>query len=117
MGVGANIKSNLPKPGSNRGLRPDEYIMPLTLMFCGGGKELEAIREIKIDKGLRKLCGFKNVPSANAIGQRIRKEGNLEGLRKVKEDFIKQVMALSGKNNFTVDTDATFIETKKNALK
>jgi len=82
-------------------------------MFCGGGKELEAIREIKIDKGLRKLCGFKNVPSANAIGQRIRKEGNLEGLRKVKEDFIKQVMALSGKNNFTVDTDATFIETKK----
>jgi len=35
----------------------------------------------------------------------------------VKEDFIKQVMALSGKNNFTVDTDATFIETKKNALK
>ncbi len=82
-------------------------------MFCGDGKELEDIREIKIDKGLRKLCEFKNVPSADAIGQGIRKEGNLEGLRKVKEDFIKQVIALSGKNNFTVDTDATFIETKK----
>lgn len=113
LGVGDSIKRNLPKPGSNRGLRPDEYIMPLILMFCGGGKEMEDIREIKIDKGLRKLCGFKNVPSADAIGQWIRKEDNLEGLRKVNEDFIKQVIMFSGKDNFTVDTDATFIETEK----
>jgi len=51
-------------------------------MFCGDGKELEDIREIKIDKGLRKLCGFKNVPSANAIGQRIRKKVILKGCAK-----------------------------------
>ena len=83
--------------------------MPLTLMLCGGGKEMEDIREIKIDKGLRELCGFKRVPSADAVGQWLRKDGNLEGLHKVNEDFIRQVIMRSGKDNFTVDTDATFI--------
>ncbi len=113
LGVGDSIKRNLLKPGSNRGFKPAEYIMPLTLMLCGGGKEMEDIREIKIDKGLRELCGFKRVPSADAVGQWIRKDGNLEGLRKVNEDFIRQVITRSGKDNFTVDTDATFIETGK----
>ena len=113
LGVGDSIESNLLKPGSNRGFKPAEYIMPLTLMLCGGGKEMEDIREIKIDKGLRELCGFKKMPSADAIGQWIRKDGNLEGLRKVNEDFIRQVIMRSGKDNFTVDTDATFIETEK----
>ncbi|MEA3306530.1 MAG: IS1380 family transposase, partial [Elusimicrobiota bacterium] len=48
-----------------------------------------------------------------AIGQWIRKDGNLEGLQKVNEDFTKQVIGRSGKDNFTLDTDATFIETEK----
>ena len=41
------IDKELPKPGSSRGYKPSAFIMPLILMFHGGGKKLEDFREIK----------------------------------------------------------------------
>jgi hypothetical protein len=78
-GVVQSIRDHLPAPGSNRGIRPEEYVMPLALMFCGlpaapaaaqagGGQSMEDIREIAHDQGLRELCGFKPIPSPDAVG-------------------------------------------------
>jgi len=55
LGVIESIKINLPAPKSNRGLNPEKYVMPLALMFCGGGRTMEDIREIEMDKGLREI--------------------------------------------------------------
>ena len=54
LGTVKSIENNLSQPKSNRGLKPSEYIMPLALMFSGGGRTMEDIREIEMDKGLRK---------------------------------------------------------------
>lgn len=113
LGMIDSIKNNLPCPGSNRGLKPTEYVMPLVLMFCGGGRTMEDIREIERDKGLRKLCGFNKIPSADAIGEWLRKPGRLEGLGRTKEQFTKTIILRSGKDNFILDTDATLIESEK----
>lgn len=113
LGVPKAIKSNLPKPKSNRGLKPTEYVMPLALMFCGGGRTMEDIREIELDQGLRKICGLTKIPGADAIGEWIRKAEHLAGLKKVNELNCLEIVLRSDKNNFTLDTDATLIETQK----
>ncbi|MEO0081920.1 MAG: hypothetical protein ABIL25_06470 [candidate division WOR-3 bacterium] len=61
-GVVAQTHKRLPTPCSNRGISPEDYVMPLALMLTGGGQCLEDIREIQQDSGLRKLYGFRHVP-------------------------------------------------------
>jgi len=113
LGVRRSIKENLPRPGSGNGLQPDAYVLPLVLMLCGGGRTLEDIREIEMDEGLRQLCGFARLPGADAIGQWLRKPGQLEGLKPVNEFQERQVIVRSDANDFTMDVDATMVETKK----
>ncbi len=40
------IDKELPRPGSGRGYKPSQFVMPLILMFHGGGKKLAELREI-----------------------------------------------------------------------
>ena len=56
LGVRRSINENLPPPGSGRGFKPQEYVLPLVLMLCGGGRTLEDIREIELDDGLVKAA-------------------------------------------------------------
>ncbi|MBI5399096.1 IS1380 family transposase [Candidatus Saganbacteria bacterium] len=113
MGTVKLIEKNLPQPKSNRGLKPAEYIMPLALMFCGGGRTMEDIREIEMDKGLRKICGLKKIPGSDAIGKWIRRTEYLNGLKKTNEGLVVEIIRRSKKDNFTLDTDTTLIETEK----
>jgi len=112
LGVRKSIKENLPAPGSGRGFKPQEYVLPLVLMLCGGGRTLSDIREIETDEGLRQLCGFSRLPGADAIGQWLRR-GQLAGLKRTGEFLARQLIVRSDKNDFTLDVDATMIETKK----
>lgn len=112
LGVRKSIKEYLPTPGSGRGFKPQEYVLPLVLMLCGGGRTLEDIREIETDEGLRQLCGFRRLPGADAIGQWLRR-GQLAGLKRTGEFLARQMIVRSDKNDFTLDVDATMIETKK----
>jgi hypothetical protein len=82
-------------------------------MLCGGGRTLEDIREIEMDLGLRLLCGFARLPGADAIGQWLRRSGQLGGLKKVNKFLARQVIARDNRRDFTLDVDATMIETKK----
>lgn len=61
LGVVEKIAEELPQPGSNRGFQPEEYVMPLALMFCGGGRAMAEIREIEQDPGLRALCKYERI--------------------------------------------------------
>ncbi len=112
LGVRKSIKENLPAPGSGKGFAPQEYVLPLVLMLCGGGRTLEDIREIERDDGLRQLCGFSRLPGADAIGQWLRRD-QLAGLKRTNQFLARQVIVRSEKKDFTLDVDATMIETKK----
>jgi len=113
LGVRKSIKENLPPPGSGNGFKPQEYVLPLALMLCGGGRTMEDIREIETDEGLRQLCGFTRLPGADAIGQWLRKPKHLQGMKRVNQFQERQVIVRSDKNDFTMDVDATMVETKK----
>jgi hypothetical protein len=113
LGVHRSIKENLPTPGSGHGFKPQEYVLPLVLMLCGGGRTMEDIREIEMDEGLRQLCGFTRLPGADAIGQWLRKPEQLKGLKQVNQFQARQVIVQSDRNDFTMDVDATMVETKK----
>jgi hypothetical protein len=112
LGVRKSIKESLPAPGSGHGFKPQEYVLPLVLMLCGGGRTLEDIREIETDDGLRQLCGFSQLPGADAIGQWLRRS-QLAGLKRTNAFLARQLIVRSDKNDFTLDVDATMIETKK----
>ena len=114
LGVRRSIKENLPAPGSGHGFQPQEYVLPLVLMLCGGGRTMEDIREIETDEGLKQLCGFARLPGADAIGQWLRKPAHLEGMKRVNQFQERQVIIRSSdQDDFTLDTDATMLETKK----
>ena len=113
LGVRKSIEENLPPPGSGNGFKPQEYVLPLVMMLCGGGRTMEDIREIELDKGLKQLCGFARLPGADAIGQWLRKPKHLEGLKRVNQFQARQVIVRSDRDDFTMDVDATMIETKK----
>jgi hypothetical protein len=117
LGVVADIKALLPLPGSNRGYQPDEYVMPLTLMLCGGGRSLEDLREIRADRGLRKLCGLERVPSSDATGTWLRQPGLCRRLKLVNRELTKKLIRQSKTDDLTLDIDATYIETEKQSAK
>jgi len=113
LGVRRSIEENLPAPGSGHGFKPQEYVLPLVLTLCGGGRTMEDIREIEMDEGLKQLCDFARLPGADAIGKWLKRRGQLSGLKPVNEFLARQLIVRSDKDDFTMDVDATMVETKK----
>ena len=113
LGVRRSIEENLPAPGSGHGFKPQEYVLPLVLTLCGGGRTMEDIREIEMDEGLKQLCDFARLPGADAIGKWLKRRGQLSGLKQVDKFLARQLIVRSDKNDFTLDVDATMVETKK----
>ena len=75
------INKELPRPGSGRGYKPSQFVMPLVLMFHGGGKKLEDLREIKAELSLRELLEMEGLPASCTIGDWLRRMGeDSEGL-------------------------------------
>jgi hypothetical protein len=54
------IDEELPGPGSGRGYKPSQFVLSLMLMFHGGGKKLEDLREIESEMSSRKLLEMKS---------------------------------------------------------
>jgi len=116
LGIREMVDSNMPKPGSNSGFNPSVYVYPLLLMLHGGGRSLEDIRELKNDKGIRKLLPLKKIPSADAIGNWLRRmgeKGGLYGLLRVHRKILKLFMCKDLNEGYTLDIDATGIEANK----
>lgn len=111
------IDEELPKPGSGRGYKPSKFVMPLILMFHGGGKKLEDLREIKAEVSLRELLEMENLPASCTIGDWLRRMGEdgkgLFGLGNVNHYLVGEVVLRDKRNSYTLDVDASIIESEK----
>jgi len=111
--------TDLPKAKRNNGYTAFEFIYPLILMLHSGGRFLDDIREIKVDKALTTLLKIKNIPTANAFSKYLRKHGvtGEDGMRKVNKKYLKQFLKSVENEELILDIDATFIEAHKNTAK
>lgn len=111
------IDRELPSPGSGRGYRPSEFVMPLVLMFHGGGRKLEDLREIRGEVSLRELLEMKELPASCTVGDWLRRMGQnsrgLLGLGKVNRHQVAEILKRDPRKEYTLDVDATIIETEK----
>ena len=90
--------------------------MPLILMFHGGGKKLEELREIRAEMSLRELVEMERLPASCTIGDWLRRMGQdgegLSGLGKVNHHLVNEVVKRDKRNNYTLDVDASVIESE-----
>jgi hypothetical protein len=115
------IDRELPPPGSGRGYRPSQFVMPLVLMLHGGGKKLNELREIKGELSLRELLQMEGLPASCTVGDWLRRVGKdgkgLSGLAKVMRHEVAEVLKRDKRKEYTLDSDATIIETEKQEAK
>ena len=122
VGLGLNkaLDEYLPGPGSGAGYLPSEHVFPLILMLNGGGRSLEDLREIRSDAGLREILALNRMPSSDATGDWLRRSwrnGGLEGLGRVNRMVLKRVLKREKVEGYTLDIDATAIESEKESAK
>lgn len=78
IGFSSWVERYFPKPGSNRGYRPAEVVICWMLMLHEGARCLEDVRHLREDKALRKLLGLRRLPSADMLGDWLRRLGKEE---------------------------------------
>jgi len=117
VGLERMLNEHLPPPGSNRGHKPAQWIMPLILMLQGGGEGLTDIKVIAQDKALRKACGLKKVPDESTLGDLLRRTGShpqgMKGLAAVDTDLTKMMVLEGTTTDFTLDADTSIIPADK----
>jgi len=120
LGLKKALDEYLPGPGSGAGYLASEHVFPIVLMLNGGGRTLEDSREIREDVGLREILPLRRMPSTDATGDWLRRNGHnggLEGLAKVNRWVLKRALKKEGKKEYTLDIDATGIESEKESAK
>jgi len=116
LGLDQVLGRELEKPGSARGYAPSRHVLPLVLMLTGGGRSLEDLRQIREDTGLRELLGWRELPSADAVGDWLRRQGEGEGLRRlgrVGKLMLRRALELEPATDYTLDIDASQIVAEK----
>jgi len=108
---------HLPPPGSPRWYRPSEFVMPLILMFHGGEKKLEDLRELRAEAPLGELLELKKIPASCTVGDWLRRMGEdhrgLKGLEAVNLHLLREVLRRDHRERYTLDVDATVMESEK----
>lgn len=103
------VQHHFPKPGSNRGYGPAEVVTLWMLMLHEGARCLEDVRHIRADPALRKLLGLRRLPSADMLGDWLRRLGRdgvgIEALVEVNRRLL--ALTLRGCDEVTLDIDAT----------
>ena len=116
IGLRELIEGNLPQPGSNRGYKPWEYTEAMIYMLMAGGSSLEDIRELRREEELLKEIGLRRLPSSDAMGlwlRRMEALGGLQGLEKVVKQINERIMRFEGRQEYTLDVDATEVVAQK----
>ena len=108
-GFSSWVERYFPKPGSNRGYGQAEVVTLWMLMLHEGARCLEDVRHIREDKALRKLLGLRRLPSADMLGDWLRRLGKdevgIKALVKVNRRLLG--WALGRCRRVTLDIDAT----------
>lgn len=119
LGLGLNrlLDERLPRPGSNRGYRASDVILPLVLMLQGGGRDLEDIAVIARDRALREAAELSKVPAATTLGDWLRRTGEskaaMRGLARVNDRLTACRHEREGRTDYTLDVDTTIIKADK----
>jgi hypothetical protein len=100
------------KPGSNRGLKASKYVRTLVELIIDGGSHQEDVRKLEADAGYKKLIGIKSYPTSDAIGDWLRRQGELGGEKKMWQ-VISQLLKMNKDKDLVLDVDATLIESDK----
>ncbi len=111
------VDRELPQAGSGHSYRPSRFVMPLIIMFHGGGKKLEDLRELRGEASLCSLMDMQEMPASCTVGDWLRRMGEdrrgLSGLDRVNVHLIKKVLKRDPRTEYTLDQDATIIESEK----
>ena len=102
------ISKHMPMPGSGRGFCAANYIEPLSMALYGGGETIEDVREIREDAPLRKAIGLKQVPSASAIGDWLKRmgvTGGIAGMQKVNREITRRALKQDKRKSYTLIID------------
>ncbi len=115
VGLDREVKKQFPEPGSGAGYEADEYVKSIVLMMIGGGRYLEDIRKIQMDEGLKKIAQMKRVPTADGIGDWMRRESEkkMGSLQRISDELSGRVLKRAREPRVTVDIDATGVEAEK----
>jgi hypothetical protein len=114
-GVWARVDQLFAQPGSGRGYAASEYVRPLVWLLHAGGRRLEDVRELAAEQGVLEQLGLKRLPSADAIGDWLRRQGKGAGERAVQQtskELIRSYLKTLAEE-ITIDPDATIIEADK----
>ena len=116
-GLGGLLRRMGPQPGSNRGYKADQVILPLVLMLQGGGRRLSDLRALRNDPALRTAAGLGRLISADAVGDWLRRVGSdqakLACLRRVQRQLVCKRLRADSRSSFTLDVDASVIKSEK----
>jgi hypothetical protein len=89
-------------------------------MLQGGGEGLEDLRDLEREKALFMMLGQKAVPDPGTSGDWLRRMGDpargqrgLSGLDRVRSILLARLLSQEGRQDFTLDADATQIESWK----
>lgn len=103
------IDKHFPLPKSNRGFKASVFIQSLLLMHHEGGGCLDDIKQLRHDQALRQLLRTKTIPTADAMGNWLRRYGKnqvgLQGVTEINKKLLSH--SLKGNKAVTLDIDAT----------
>ena len=102
-------------PGSGRGYQASEYVRTLVWLLHAGGRRLEDVRELRAEQEVLKQLGLRRLPSSDALGDWLRRQGEREGValvQQLNEEMLPSYLDSLGEE-LTLDPDATIIEAEK----
>lgn len=99
-------------PGSGRGRAASEYVTAFVDMFIDGALTLEHVRMFEHDHAFKELIGRADYPSADALGDWLRRHGGPQGEQKIWA-IQQPLLELSRGSDLTLDIDASIIEADK----
>lgn len=118
LGLEKLCNNNLPLPLNHKGYNPFNFVYPLVLMLHSGGRFIDDIKEIKIDKALKQSLNIKNIPTPSAIIKWLKRTGlaGVYGLEKINKTLLERYLKRVNED-LILDIDATVIEAHKSTSK
>lgn len=101
------------KPGSNRGFPASEFVIPLMEMTIDGATHLEDIQLFEDDEAYKELADVFQYPSADAIGDWLRRHGTAKEETALWTVMATMIEALTKGSKLTLDIDGSFIAADK----
>lgn len=112
LGLRKRIDELFGLPGSNRGIIASDYISTLTYMFIDGALHLEDVKHLMSDEAFQELLKEMKLPTSDAIGDWLRRNGGKEGEGKLWK-VLRGILDAVAKPGEILDFDATIVESEK----